>query len=253
MKRDALYRVYDHLQRRIAPTLRYSQYLYEDKLRDSIQKHICWLDLGCGHHVLPLWREEQERDLIRKARMVVGLDADRAALLKHRSIRFRVCGNITSLPFADDSFDLVSANMVVEHLDKPEVQFHEVYRVLRPGGLFVFHTPNAYGYTTLFARVVPELLKSRLIWILDGRSSDDVYRTHYRANTASQIRRLAQETHLEVRDIRFIASSAKFAVVAPLAFVELFWIRLLMTRPFRRLRTNLIVALAKPEASTARL
>ena len=246
MDRKIFYDIYAKLQRVIAPTLKYSQYLYEERLREVLQPSAAWLDLGCGHRVLPLWREAEERALVQKAGIVIGLDYDWPSLLKHRSIRNRVRGDISSLPFPNETFDLVSANMVVEHLEKPAIQFREVFRVLKPGGIFIFHTPNAFGYTTIAARMIPEFLKGGLIRILDGRPSSDVFKTHYKANTESQIVELARQIGFDGVRIRFIVSAAKFAVVPPLAFFELFFIRALMTHPLRKARTNLIVTLAKP-------
>lgn len=249
MNRTLLYRLYDKIENKICPGLKYSQYLYEDALKKGLGEGSVWLDLGCGHHVLPLWRGQQEKELVGQTRIAVGLDYDLRSLLHHRSIRNRVRGIINSLPFREGVFDLATANMVVEHLDRPDVQYREIFRTLKPGGVFIFHTPNAYGYTTISARVIPESLKASLIKILDGRPSEDVFKTYYRSNTESQIRKLAQETGFEVVSIRYIASSAKFAVILPFAILELFWIRLLLTRPFRSLRTNLIVTLAKPSST----
>jgi ubiquinone/menaquinone biosynthesis C-methylase UbiE len=248
MNREPLYEIYAKIERRIIPGLRYSQYLYEDALRDSLRPNSSWLDLGCGHRVLPVWREKEEQSLVRVVQRAVGLDYDWPSLLKHRSIQMRVRGDISHLPFSDNSFDVVTANMVVEHLEEPAAQFREIRRVLKPTGMFIFHTPNANGYTTVAARMVPEFMKSGLIQMLDGRPAEDVFETHYRANTASQIRKLANENGLDVVKIRFIATTAKFAVIAPIAFLELLWIRLLLTRAFRPLRTNLIVTLRKPFA-----
>lgn len=247
MNRTPFYTLYSKIERKIAPQLKYSQYLYEESLQQSAgEGRVCWLDLGCGHHVLPLWRSKQETELVQKAGLVVGVDYDWPSLQKHRSIHNRVRGDISTLPFADASFDLVTANMVVEHLSRPEEQFREIRRVLKPGGVFLFHTPNAWGYTTVFARMLPEFLKAPLAQWLDGRASADVFKTYYRANTELQIRKMAQRSGLEIGGIRHIASSAKFAVVAPIAFFELLWVRLLLTPRFRQWRTNLIVKLTKP-------
>ena len=248
MNRNRLYDIYARMERIIAPKLKYSQYLYEETLQAALQPGAVWLDLGCGHHVLPLWRGQEEESLVRKAGKVVGLDYDWPSLQKHRSIRNRVRGDISLLPFPDETFNLVTANMVVEHLEKPAIQFREVLRVLKPGGVFIFHTPNALGYTTVAARMVPGFLKGGLIRILDGRPSEDVFKTHYMANRGPQIEQLAREVGFSIAKIRFIVSSAKFAVIAPLAFFELFLIRALMTNPLERARTNLIVSLAKPAA-----
>lgn len=47
------------------------------------------------------------------------------------------------LPFADNTFDCVVCNAVVEHVQGIHKQlFAEVLRVLKPGGRFVFTTPN---------------------------------------------------------------------------------------------------------------
>ena len=146
--RNALENASDRLQRIIAPSIRYSQAAYESALQQQVQCDTRWLDLGCGHKVLPPWRFEEEQRLVSKCSLVVGLDPLFRAVKAHRTIVRRVQAEITRLPFLDQTFDLVTANMVVEHLANPATEFTEVHRVLRPGGIFVFHRPNVFGYTT---------------------------------------------------------------------------------------------------------
>ncbi|TMQ13401.1 MAG: class I SAM-dependent methyltransferase [Deltaproteobacteria bacterium] len=169
---------------RARPRVRkYSHDLYEHVLESGVRGDTEWLDLGCGHQILPLWRAEQEKRLVERCRSVVGIDADRPSLSKHRSIKLRVAGNIGRLPWRDESFTLVTANMVVEHLDAPGAQFAEIARVLKPGGVFIMHTPNRRGYSTIAARLIPERIKKRLVYLLEQREAADVFRTFYRANT----------------------------------------------------------------------
>jgi len=47
-----------------------------------------------------------------------------------------------SLPFADDSIDLVVSNQVIEHLADTDSFVAEIRRVLRPGGMAVVSTEN---------------------------------------------------------------------------------------------------------------
>ena len=244
--RSVALRAYRKTRDVLVPGLKHSQDMYEAELNRLVAPGMDWLDLGCGHHLLPLWRERQEREMIARCRSVVGIDYDLPSLKKHRSMKLLVRGDISSLPFPDASFDLVTANMVVEHLADPEPQFREIARVLRPGGHFIFHTPHAKGYLTRITRLVPETLKGPLIRVLDGRASEDVFPTHYLANTQDTVAPIAERAGLGVVKVRLVATQAVSSVVLPLAVVELLWIRLLLARPLRELRPNLIAVLAKP-------
>ena len=46
------------------------------------------------------------------------------------------------LPFTDASFDVVCAMDFLEHVEEPAAVVAEIARVLRPGGVFFFHTFN---------------------------------------------------------------------------------------------------------------
>ncbi len=60
-----------------------------------------------------------------------------------------VCNVLDGLPFDDNSFDEVLANDFLEHIPagQPVVNLiEEIYRILKPNGLFISSTPNAeYG------------------------------------------------------------------------------------------------------------
>jgi ubiquinone/menaquinone biosynthesis C-methylase UbiE len=239
-------KVYWRMRAVMAPTLKYSQELYKEVLQRHVRPGMEWLDLGCGHQVLPSWRAEEEKRLVANCKSFVGLDYNFDALKNHRNISRKVRGDMSRLPFKDGSFDLVTANMVVEHLDKPDVQFREVSRLLKPDGIFIFHTPNAFGYRTILARLVPQGPKLRFIGLLEGRKAEDVYPVYYRANTRRRIEDLSRLTGLEVAELKMLATDAMFATISPLAAIELFWIRLLMTEPFKPLRTNVITIMRKP-------
>jgi SAM-dependent methyltransferase len=244
-----LFDVYGRIRTTIVPKLRFSQDFYQRRLEGVLRPNIDWLDLGCGHRVLPEWRGDAERALVARCRTVTGIDYDMPSLQQHRSVARRVRGDIGGLPFRDGSFDLVTANMVVEHLHDPGVQFAEIGRVLRPGGTLLLHTPNALGYRTIISRVVPEVLKKPAIRILDTRPAADVFPTHYRANTERQLAQVAAKVGLAVTEVDIVETDAMFAVIAPLAAVELLVIKLLLTRPFRPFRSNIIARLSKPQAA----
>lgn len=247
--RQTCFRIYWKLRGLLTPGLSSSQDAYAEMLSTQVSDGIEWLDLGCGHQVLPDWRAEDEQRLVSSCRMVVGVDCDLPSLAKHKSIRLKVKADIAQLPFKEESFSLVTANMVVEHLQNPAHQFAEIGRILRAGGLCILLTPNAYGYPTLLARFVPAAVKNRVIRLLEGRRSEDVFPTYYRANTRKALRAVADASSLEVVSVRMVTTDAMCAVLPPIVALELLWIRLLMTTPFRDLRPNILAVLRKRHAA----
>jgi ubiquinone/menaquinone biosynthesis C-methylase UbiE len=240
----------EKIHSRIVPELCYSQSYYEDHLREYTCGAQSWLDVGCGHQLLPSWRSEAEEKLVSSVPLVVGIDYDLPSLRRHRSMRNVLRADVSMLPFRDDSFDLVTANMVVEHLSDPVLQFREIARVLRPSGSFLFHTPNLNGYTTRISKLLPDKVKKMLARVLEERSEEDVFPTHYRANTEDRIREVATQAGLEVVAVHFTGTLPVLQRFPLLATFELIYIRQLMRRPkLTRFRQTLICSLRRPALS----
>jgi SAM-dependent methyltransferase len=242
--RDLLYSSYFQLERRIAPEVRYAQSHYEEMLDRHVEVGARWLDVGCGRRLLPPWSESREKELVARCALLVGIDQDFSSLLDNRTAR-PCFGAIGQLPFAAGAFSLVTANMVVEHLGAPDEEFAEVHRVLAPNGVFLLHTPNAAAYPTTIARRLPDAAKRLLALTLDGRSGGDVFPTYYRANTGSALEGLARRTGFELAELRYVSTSAVFALVPPVAVAELLWLRRLASQDRAEARSNIIAAFIK--------
>lgn len=50
--------------------------------------------------------------------------------------------NTFPYPFQDDEFDLVEADHVLEHLDRPFAVMRELHRILKPGGQLIIKVPH---------------------------------------------------------------------------------------------------------------
>jgi ubiquinone/menaquinone biosynthesis C-methylase UbiE len=102
------------------------------------------LDAGCG-------RGETLLACARAGAEVAGIDYSEAAveitretLAEYPDADIRV-GDVTALPWPDNSFDRVQNSDVIEHLDPPQTvpALSEFRRVLKPGGFLLLHTaPN---------------------------------------------------------------------------------------------------------------
>lgn len=58
----------------------------------------------------------------------------------------QVVGDLYSLPFCDDTFDVVFSIYVLEHVSEPQAAIEEMYRVLKPGGVAYCLIPFIQGF-----------------------------------------------------------------------------------------------------------
>jgi SAM-dependent methyltransferase len=247
--RRALLQLFWWLERRITPGVKSTQYRYAEILGSLLSERPDWLDVGCGHAILPDWVPGQEL-LLARARSVVGFDYDQPSLKKHRQIRRLVAGDLNRLPFAAGSFDLVTANMVVEHLADPAAALAEIARVLRPGGKFLFHTPNKRFYMMAIAARTPQWIKNKLARYLEGRHEGDVFPTQYRLNTFEDVEAQASRAGVIVSSCESLNSSNAGAIMlGPLALIDLLVKRLTSSDSLEQYRSNFVVLLEKPPAA----
>ena len=63
---------------------------------------------------------------------------------KYKNICY-ICANVEALEFIrDESFDIVIATAIIEHLNEPRMMIREAYRILREKGLIIVTTPHHF-------------------------------------------------------------------------------------------------------------
>ena len=118
------------------------------------------LDVGCGPGTITC-------DLARAVApgRVVGVDAAAGVLAEAVSaaaaagldVTFQVA-DLFALPFPDDSFDVVHAHQVLQHVADPVAALVEMRRVCRPGGVVAARDSDYPSFT--FAPDVPDLTRA---------------------------------------------------------------------------------------------
>lgn len=220
---------------------------WDDQLfRERILKHLgpdtVVLDLGAGAGVVAAMNF---RGL---AKRVCGVDLDPRVVENPLLDEGRIA-DAGGIPYPDAQFDLVFADNVVEHLDEPTLVFGEVRRVLKPGGIFLFKTPNKHHYMPAIARLTPHRFH-QFINRLRGREEIDTFPTRYRANTLRDVRRVAREAGFQLISVdRFEGRPEYLRLSWPTYLGGFLYERLVnatsLLAPFRIL---LVAELAKPTA-----
>jgi 2-polyprenyl-3-methyl-5-hydroxy-6-metoxy-1,4-benzoquinol methylase len=155
--------------------------------------------------------------------------------------------NLTALPFASETFDLIICKHVLEHLEEPESAFRELARVLRPRGRLLVLTPNRFHYVPLLASLLPHHLH-RLVARGRGLPPRQVHPTLYRANTPRRLRRLARQAGLRVAVLRLFETPPVYLAFHPLAFTLGVAYERLVNRfeALVPLRVNMLAVLRRP-------
>ena len=86
------------------------------------------LDIGCGPGSITL-------DLATHVKKIVGIDVISSVLPSNQNNATFQTSDCYDLPFENNSFDIVHAHQVLQHLDNPHQAILEATRVLKPGGI----------------------------------------------------------------------------------------------------------------------
>ena len=98
------------------------------------------LDVGCATGVLLAFLRERGW---RTTGVEISPSADYARQQRGLDVRRQ---NIEECHFPDETFDMVTASHLIEHINDPGAFLSEVWRVLRPDAYLMLTTPNISGF-----------------------------------------------------------------------------------------------------------
>lgn len=147
----------------------------------------------------------------------IELVANGVKLAETRGIKVHSTDLNQKLPLDDETFDVVLANQVIEHLHRTDTFIKEIWRILKHGGYAVLATPNLASFHNLIflllgfqppTACVSNEMKVSLNLSLreDSRPTGADYpaNSHLRIFTGAGIRKLLQYHGFEVEQIKGI-------------------------------------------------
>jgi SAM-dependent methyltransferase len=180
-----------------------------------------------------------------------GLDCDPAA---RTNSSLEVLDELTGLafPFADACFDAAVSNYVVEHIVDPSNHLREVFRILRPGGVYLFRTPNLHHYVTAVSALTPHWFHIVAADRLRCRpaGTHGPYPTMYRMNTRGAVRHHAEAAGFHVRSVDMVEKEPSYCGLSRALFLAgLAYERTVnCSEALRGFRANIFAVLEKPAA-----
>jgi SAM-dependent methyltransferase len=180
---------------------------------------------------------------------LTGVDPSEEILHNDSLVQAKVSTGST-LPFPEQAFDLCVSNFVLEHVADPRAHFREIARILAPGGVYCFRTPNLWHYVAFTSWLVPHRFHLKYANRLRNREAGahDPYPTFYRSNTRGAIRFLSKDAGLNILELRMIEKEPSYAKSSVLLFWPLLcYERTVNLHPaFQGFRANMLGVLAKP-------
>ena len=170
--------------------------VFEREVRRLLKPEHTLLDAGCGRTapVLAKYRGGARRligiDMVEFESGIDGLELHRC--------------NLGSIPLQDDCVDIIMARSVMEHVTDPARVYAEMYRVLKPGGIFIFLTANLWDYASIIAKIVPNALHPWIVSKTEGREEQDVFPIAYRTNTRRAVDRWARQAGFELVSFSYL-------------------------------------------------
>jgi len=113
--------------------------------------HAKVIDLGCDDGA---WTSRLGQQIGSTDLFGVEIVPERANMASKRGVSVVTHDLALDLPFEADSFDVVHANQVIEHVPYIDRFAAEIFRVLKPGGYAVISTENASSWHNVFSLIM---------------------------------------------------------------------------------------------------
>jgi SAM-dependent methyltransferase len=185
------------------------------RINSLVDSSMTVLDFGAGRAA---WNEDDPcsyrkslRNMKGKVKKVVGCDVDDAIHLNN-SIDEKIVIEIgKTLPFEDESFDLIVCDYTFEHVANPDEVAGEFYRILKNGGWVCARTPNKYSYISVLTRIIKNSHHTNILkYAQPDRKEIDVFPTTFKLNSIRDISKHFDKTQFDNLTYRYEAEPSYY-------------------------------------------
>ena len=203
----------DRLQARYFRPEDHPYRIYERRIEQLLEPDHVLVDAGCGR-TAPVLRQFTDR-----AARCIGVDlVEFTDAETAPGIEF-VAASVTDTGLPEASVDLLISRALMEHVDDPEAAYREAFRILKPGGHYLYLAPNLYDYGSLAALAVPNRWHPWIVGKTEGRPEEDTFPTCFRANSRRAVKRLARASGLEIEHFEYLGQYPAYLKFNGLAFL----------------------------------
>lgn len=184
--------------------------IFSNWIRSSLDMDSITLDLGAGSGLG--WRYNFKN----LCKRVIGIDIN-PDVANNPNLDEAIISDFFKNNFEDNSFDIVIANNVVEHIKEPYDFLVEVKRILKRNGVFYFRTLNKYHYAGLISWLTPygfHIYYNRLL----GKKEDDILPTYYKMSSVKDIDRLSKTINFKY-EIKMFEGYPGYLMINPIFFL----------------------------------
>ncbi len=213
--------------------------LIEDQCKNNNSAKI--LDYGCGTGILNILL------LLKGYKNVHGVDVVKKfdnRILKHMNFNDASFNLISAkdtnptadnlnkkdeqLPFEDNTFDVITSSLVLEHVANPDFYYSEAFRLLKPGGVCFFNFPHRLKpYDShsrcWFIHYFPKNIR-KILWDIFSRQGGTYLNNYLYLRTVSTHKRIAlkyfriaeDKTRDRIKTINYVnyKGNSKFRLIA---------------------------------------
>lgn len=193
------------------PPARHPYRTFEYAILTHLTPSATVLEIGCGR-TAPLLRA-----LKGKVATLIGIDVVDFTVANEDIVLLQ--NDVTNMTdVATASIDVAFSRSVMEHVREVELAFAEIARALKPGGRYIFLTPNFYDYASWIAAAVPNRLHPWIVNRTEGRDEEDTFPTYFRCNTRRAIKHLAKQNGFEIEEFVYLGQYPNYFVFSPMLF-----------------------------------